>query len=373
MNSDRCGESDRVRAVYQGRQPERVPLMLDLSHWYKKNRNVPFDLTGFSTVEQGLVDLHRQVGAVAYCEMGAFYGLESADPEVRVETATEEGVFTTRVVTPLGTLQEERVFNQLSYSYGIRKYLLKSPEDFPIIERLMASLHVRPKWERFHAWRDALGEWAFPYAQLPYSGSGYLMARYMDVQEAVYAVLDEPEKSGRLIRAVNDCNLKILDALLDGPFETLIISDNYDSNVQTKPFFDAYVRDYYAEVARRLHARGKYLAVHVDGESRGVLRWLSECGVDCADAVTPAPMFSHTPEQMRAEAGPGLILSGGIPATVFGATGSDAEFDDSVKRWLETRLASPRLLMAAGDQVPTDAPLERIMRLRELVDTYGRY
>ena len=91
------------------------------------------------------------------------------------------------------------------------------------------------------------------------------------------------------------------------------------------------------------------------------------------NAVTPAPMFAHTPEQMRAEAGPGLILSGGIPATVFGATGSDAEFDDSVKRWLETRLTSARLLMAAGDQVPTDAPLERILRLRELVDTYGRY
>jgi hypothetical protein len=366
-------ENERVRAVYQGRRPDRVPLMLDLSHWYKKNRNVPFDLAGFKGVEQGLVDLHREVGAVAYCEMGAFYGLESDDPEVRLETDTEAGVFTTRVVTPLGTLREERVFNPASYSYGIRKYLLESPADFPIIERLMAGLSARPKWERFHAWQAALGEWAFPYAQLPYSGSGYLMARYMDVEAAVYAVLDEPEKTERLIHAVNACNLRILDTLLDGPFETLIISDNYDSNVQTQTFFDAYVRDYYTEVAHRLHARGKWLAVHVDGESRGVLSWLAECGVDCADAVTPAPMFAHTPAQMRAEAGPELILSGGIPATVFGAMGSDTEFDEAVRRWLETRLTSPRLLMAAGDQVPPDAPFERILRLRELVDVYGKY
>jgi uroporphyrinogen-III decarboxylase len=148
---------------------------------------------------------------------------------------------------------------------------------------------------------------------------------------------------------------------------------NYDSNVQTQAFFDAYVRDYYTEVARRLHARGKWLAVHVDGESRGVLRWLAECGVDCADAVTPAPMFAHTPAQMRAEAGNELVLSGGIPATVFGSTGSDAEFDEAVKRWLETRLTSSRLLMAAGDQVPPDAPFERIMRLRELVELFGQY
>lgn len=364
---------ERVRAVYEGRTPDQVPLMLDLSHWYKKNRNVFFDLAGFRGVEQGLVDLHKQVGAVCYCEMGSFYRLVSDDPEVQIASHTEDGVFVTRITTPLGTLHEERVFNPGSYSYGIRKYLLESTDQFPIIECLMQHLHCQPKWELYHAWCDALGDLAYPYAQLPYSGSGYLMARYMSVEQAVFAVRDEPERVGRLIGAVNACNLRILDTILDGPFETLLISDNYDSNVQTKGLFDAYVRDYYAEVARRLHARAKHLAVHVDGESRGVLRWLAECGVDCADAVTPQPMFSLAPDQMRAEAGPDLILSGGIPATVFGSTGSDAEFIECVRRWLDTRLASPRLIMAAGDQVPPDAPWHRIAMLPELVAKYGRY
>ncbi len=371
--SDRPSESGRVRAVYQGRRPDRVPLMLDLSHWYKKNRGIPFRLSGFTAVEQGLVDLHRQVGAAAYCEMGAFYALESDDPDWRLESQTENGVFTTRIVTPLGTLHEERVFNPDSYSYGIRKYLLASPADFALVEGLMDHLVARPLWERYRAWSDALGGLAYPYAQLPYSGSGFLMARYMDVTDAVFAVADEPEKTARLIRAVNACNLRILDALLDGPFETLIISDNYDSNVQTRDFFDRYVRGYYTEVARRLHARGKTLAVHVDGESRGVLRWLAECGADCADALTPAPMFAQSPAQMRAAAGPDLILSGGIPATIFGAAGDDTAFDDCVRRWLDTRLASPRLILAAGDQVPTDAPWRRILRLAELVGRHGRY
>jgi hypothetical protein len=111
----------------------------------------------------------------------------------------------------------------------------------------------------------------------------------------------------------------------------------------------------------------------VDGESRGILGWLAECGVDCADAVTPQPMFALTPDQMRAEAGSDLILSGGIPATVFGATGSDAAFVECVRRWLDTRLVSPRLIMAAGDQVPPDAPWHRIAMLPELVAEHGRY
>ncbi len=365
--------NERVKAVYGGRTPDQVPLMLDLSHWYKRNTNMPFDLTGFTAVESGLVDLHKRIGAVAYVEMGGFYSLSSDDPTVNSESRTDNGVFSTRITTPLGSLYEERVFNPASYSYGIRKYLLESPADFPIIEYLMARLQCRPKWERFHAWRDALGDLAYPYAQLPYSGSGYLISRNMGVEKTIFAVLDEPQAVQRLVDAVNACNLRILDTIIDGPFDTLIISDNYDSNVQTKDFFDRYVRDYYTEVASRLHASGKCLAVHVDGESRGVLGWLADCGVDCADALTPAPMFSQTPAQMRADAGPDLILSGGIPATIFGPGASEDEFVECVKRWLDTRLDSPRLIMAAGDQVPTDAPFSRIAMLPELVDRYGRY
>ena len=370
---DKLKPNERVRAVYQGRKPDQAPLLLDLSHWYKKNRNVPFNLSGFTAVEQGLVELHKQVGAVAYVEMGGFYSLYSDDPEVKLEARTENGVFSTRIKTPLGSLYEERVFNPDSYSYGIRKHMLQSTDEFPIVEYMMERLQCRPNWELYRAWQEALGELAFPYTQLPYSGSGYLISRNMGVEATVFAVLDEPERVQRLVNAINACNLRILDAILDGPFETLIISDNYDSNVQTKEFFDTFVRDYYTEVARRLHAKGKHLAVHVDGESRGVLGWLAGCGVDCADALTPAPMFAHTPARMRAEAGPDMILSGGIPATVFGATGSDAAFVECVKRWLDIRLASPRLIMAAGDQVPTDAPFHRIAMLPELVEKYGGY
>jgi hypothetical protein len=363
--------NERVRSVFQGRKPDRVPLILDLSHWYRKNCDVPFDLRGFTGVEPGLVDLHKRVGAVCYVEMGAFYSLASDDPSVRIESRTEDGVYSTEVHTPAGSLREERVFNPGSYSYGIRKHLLESTDDFPVVECLMEHLTCTPKWERLEAWRQALGEWAYPYVQLPYSGSGYLISRNFGVEKTVFAALDEPEAVRRLVDAVNACNLRILDTILDGPFETLFLSDNYDSNVQTRAFFDEYVRDYYGEVARRTHAAGKTLAVHVDGESRGALAWLAECGVDCADALTPAPMFAHTPQQMRAEAGEEMILSGGIPATIFGS-GTDEQFERSVRDWLQTRETSWRLLLAAGDQVPTEAPYDRIERLCELVERYGQ-
>jgi hypothetical protein len=57
-------------------------------------------------------------------------------------------------------------------------------------------------------------------------------------------------------------------------------------------------------------------------------------------------MFDLTPAQCRDEAGPD---------------------------WLDLRTRSPRLVAAAGDQVPPGALEHRIFMMRELVDRHGRY
>jgi hypothetical protein len=364
---------ERAAAVFEGREPDQVPLLLDLSHWYKKNYNIPFDLSGLKSVDAGLVELHKELGAVSYVEMGSFYDRVSTDNRMSSSASTKDGVFTTRITTPEGSIHEERVFNPASYSYTIRKHLLDSVEDFKIVRSYMESLDCVPCWERYSAWEAALGELFFGYCSLPYSGLGYLISRNYGVEKTIYSIFDYPDEVKLLVDSVNSANLRVLEKIIDGPFSVLIISDNFDSTVQTKELFDLYSRVYYTEVANRLHAKGKYLAVHVDGEMRGALTMMRECGVDCIDAATPAPMFSLTPAEARKEAGNDMILSGGIPPTVFGVHGSESEFIESVISWLETRKTSSRLLMAAGDQVPPDASIERIRMVPDLVSRYGKY
>ena len=364
---------ERALAVYRGDTPDRVPLFLDLSHWYRRNRGVPFDLAGFPGVEAGLVDLHRTIGAIAYVEMGSFYDLSYDDPSVEERAWTIGGVYRHELKTPIGTVWEERRFSPASYSYNISHRLLQSTDDFDVVLYAMERRRVRPRYDRYEAWQTAHGERAFIYMQLPYSGLGYLMSRYMGVERSVYAIYDRPDRVGALVDGVNTANLKILDAIADGPFDVLFQSDNLDGNVQTPSLFSRYSAPYYAELCDRMHRQGKYVSVHVDGEMRGLLGPLAACGVDCIDAATPAPMFSLSPHEAREAAGDEMILSGGIPATVFGARGTDAEFDRAVIEWLTTRTASSRLILAAGDQVPPDAPWDRIIRLPDLIDQHGRY
>ncbi|MAE63277.1 MAG: hypothetical protein CMJ18_03310 [Phycisphaeraceae bacterium] len=364
----------RVQAVYEGRTPDRVPLMLDLSHWYKKNHDVFFDLTGFKEVEQDLVDLHRKVGAVVYIETGSHFDIYYEDESVTSKAWTDDhGVFHQELTTPLGTVREERVFSTKSYSYNIRKRMIENIRDMAVIAYAMTSRRCRPRYERYRAWQQAAGELGFIYSALGYSGFGFLISRYMGVENTIMAVYDHPDEVRQFVDTVNESNLRVLDEIRDEPFDVLLVGDNHDSNVQTEELFNRYTREYYSDLVRAMHDRGKYVAAHVDGEMRGFLSRLSGCGVDCIDACTPAPMFSLTAQQAREEAGPDLILSGGIPATVFGNHGTDEEFVETVKRWLDIRHHSPRLILAAGDQVPTDAPFHRIAMLSQLIDEYGRY
>ena len=251
--------------------------------------------------------------------------------------------------------------------------MLETVDDFEIVCFVMERCKCRPAFERYHAWQQALGKLAFIYCNMAYSGLGYLISRNFGVEKTSLAMYDYPDKVKKVVNSINDCNLRILDAIIDGPFDVVMLNDNFDSNIQNPDMFNEYSRDYYTEAARRLHEKGKYCSTHVDGEMKGCLKNMSQCGIDCIDAATPAPMFSLTPAQARAEAGPDLILSGGIPATVFGATGTDEEFVESVKSWLDTKDTSSRLILAAGDQIPPDAPWHRIEMLPQLVEKYGRF
>ena len=365
---------ERIRAVYQGRTPDQVPLMLDLSHWYKKNFNVFFDLTGFTRVEKPLLELHRKCQAAIYVETGSHFDIYYEDPTVEAKAYTDgNGVFHTQISTPLGSIAEERVFSRESYSYHIRKWLVQNIADLQVLQYALLRRKVRPRFDRYQAWAEAAGDLGYIYTFLSYSGLGFLISRYMGVENTILAMYDYPAQFENFVQGVNATNLEMLDQIIDGPFEVLIVGDNHDANVQSPTLFKKFTYDYYHEVARRLHHHGKYLAVHVDGEMKGLLGLLDACGVDCIDAATPAPMFSLSPEQARQAAGDRMILSGGIPATVFSPLTDDQQYVETVKQWLDTRMTSSRLILAAGDQVPIDTPWYRIEMLSELVDRYGRY
>ena len=366
----------RIETVYRGEIPDRVPYMLDLSHWFYHRNRMPWDLSrSYEAPERELIDYHRTMGVGFYLpNLAAFYTVSYAEDVAATALKSDDGrSITWRIETPMGTIERTRVWEEATYAWAVKRWGIRTEQDLRVLSYALAGRVFGPQWDRYSAWSDAVGDTGVVYVSLGYSGMGQLLHYWLGIQGVMYAVVDWPDTMRHVADQINANQLKLVDLVAASPAQFVIMGDNFSSDVQPPHFFDRWSRSYYEEAIRRLKAAGKFVAVHIDGRLRGSLRMIRDAGADCADAVAPRPMGDLTPQQCREEAGPGFILSGGVAPNLWLPHTDLDDFKRAVLAWLELRKQSSRLIANAGDQVPPHATEDRIEIMRDLVDTHGIY
>jgi len=364
---------ERILAVYRGEKPDRIPFMLDLSHWFYQRNRMPWDLSkSYDHPEKELIDYHKKMGVGFYLpNLGSFY--ETIYPaEIKIETSksADGREIRWRISTPSGTLERVRVWEEDNYSWAIPEWSIKNEAQLLILAEALSSRRYQSDWKKYHEWVNCVGDIGVVYIGIGYSGMGQLLNYWMGVEDTLYATYDWPDTVREVVDRINQNNLILIDLLAQSPAQIIVMGDNFSSDIQPPSFFEEWSKDYYAEAIRRLHAAGKYVAVHIDGQLKGSLKMFSEIGADCADAVTPKPTGDLLPAGCRSDAGGQMILSGGVPPCLWLPSVSDDVFRQAVTAWLELARINPRLIAAAGDQVPPYALEHRISMMKEMVEQY---
>lgn len=367
---------ERLLAVYEGRTPDHVPLMLDLSHWFYHKHRLPWDLSkSYEQPEYELIDYHKKIGVGFYLpNLGSFFEVcYPEDVKISTHKSPDGSRITWTIETKFGTIERIRIWEKRTYSWGILKWGIKTEQDLQVLGYAMKSRTFKPLWDSYKAWVDYIGDTGVAYLITGYSGMGHLLNYWLGVEDTIYAIADWPDTVREIVDQINQNNLTLIDLLAQSPAEVICMGDNFSSDIQPPHFFEQWSGGYYAEAIARLHKAGKYVAVHIDGRLKGALGMIREVGADCADAVTPKPMGDLTAQQCRAEAGDDFILSGGVSPNLWLPQVSTDDFKKAVLEWLELKKSSPRLIANAGDQVPPGTAEERIEIMRDLVGQYGRY
>ena len=367
---------ERILSVYRGQTPDVVPCMLDLSHWFYHKHQMPWDLsTPYVEPERELIDYHKAAGVGFYvANLAYLYDVHyPVDTLVSTIKSKDGKAITWRIKTPVGTIERTREWEDKTYAWAISQWGVRTQDDLRVLAHALGGRSFGPRWDKFAQWDACVGDCGVVYMPAGYSAMGHLLHYWMGVEAVMYAAVDWPELMHEVVDTINQANLRCVDTLCTSPADVVILGDNFSSDVQPPTFFDQWSRSYHVEAVRRLHAAGKFVAVHIDGKLRCALRMIADTGADCADAVTPTPMGDLTPAQCREEAGPNLILSGGVSPDLWLSTADVADFKRAVLDWLELRQESPRLIASAGDQVPPGADESRIALMRDLVEEHGRY
>ena len=369
---------DRIMAVYQGKTPDIVPCMLDLSHWFYHRKKLPWDLSvAYLEPERELIDYHKSAGVGFYMpNLGSFYSaVDAGDVRSTTEKIYRNGSpeIIWRIETPVGSIERARSWEETTYAWAISKWGIRDETDMRVLQYAMSRRRFEPHWERYREWDEYVGDDGVVYLSAGYSAIGYLMHYWMGIERLVYATADYPETLHEVVGAINENILELVDLICESPAAIIMMGDNFSSDIQPPGFFKEWSRPFYAEAIRRFHRAGKKVAVHIDGKLKGALQMFREIGADCADAVTPMPMGDLDASECRAEAGEEFILSGGVSPELWLPGVPRGQFEQKVLEWLEQRAVSPRIIAAAGDQVPPGAEEERIAVMRNLVEEYGRF
>ncbi|MFA7158091.1 MAG: uroporphyrinogen decarboxylase family protein [Kiritimatiellia bacterium] len=368
---------DSILDVYRGKSPAKVPFMLDLSHWFYHRNRMPWDLSkAYEKPEYELIDYHRSKGVGFYMPNLASFFATAFRPEVQVEIRKSDAGGRTRIAwrytTPIGMIERVRAWDETTYSWHIENWGVKTEQDLRVLAFALSGRTFTPAWHKFDAWRKYVGDLGVVYITTGYSGMGQLLNYWMGVEGTIYAIADWPETVRAAVDQINASNLDMIDCLAGSPAQVVCMGDNFSSDIQPPAFFNEWSRGYYVEAIRRLHAAGKYVAVHIDGRLRGALAMIRGAGADCADAVTPKPMGDLIPDECFEEAGTQFILSGGVSPDLWLPNRPLGEFKKAVIAWLDLSRRGARIIANAGDQVPPGAEEARIEIMRDMVEQHNR-
>jgi len=385
-------------AAIRGEPTERIPWAPRLDLWYKANRlagTLPdgyrnASLTeftddlgiGFHAVIPDYRDLRapdddvdRALGIYNIHTMPCRTVLENVERNVRVEGDRTHVEY----VTPVGSITTTFIYTEAMRRAGItithvEEYAFKGPDDYAPLGYLFENIRVEPNDDGYAAFATRVGDrgLAVGYISAAASPMHLIQRELMPLDLFFYEMYDHPDELAHLAERIGTHWDRLLQTAADSPAEVLLLGTNYDATVQYPPLFDEHIRPGLRRFADMLHARGKFLLTHTDGENSGLLEHYLASGFDVADSICPAPMTKLSFREVRDHFAGRITIMGGIPSVaLLSESMSERDFDAFVDGFFEDVGRGDHLILGISDTTPPAAAFNRILKIGERVEAFG--
>jgi hypothetical protein len=252
----------------------------------------------------------------------------------------------------------------------VRRYPIESEADFDAVARVFDNCEVIPTPAAYRSFHERVGERGVAVASGPIAASPmHLVLHELAAMDRFYYLFaDSLDKLLDFSARVEPLYEACLDAVVQCDAEVVFWGANYDRDLTWPPFFEAHIAPWLRRVADRLHAAGKLLLTHADGENDRLMHYFSACGVDVVESVCPAPMTKLSLAELRQGFGPQVTVWGGVPSVaLLPDSMSDDEFEGYLDHLFAEAIERDRLILGVSDNVPPDADLRRLARIGERI------
>lgn len=263
---------DRLLAVVQGRDLDRVPLVM------------------YDTLLP-LADVRRLLGRerialLRWCRVHEVEHPHCAFVEEDYCVGDAKWRRTT-LHTPVGALHEERAFEPAYDSSSIRKHFVETYEDYDVLWAYLEDCVIRPNYAQYHQDAAELGEDGLPLVAVERTPYQQLWVQWTGLDNLGYHLCDWPERVAHTVELLEARARHIFDIICRSPAPLVDFPDNITAPAIGPERFRKYCVPLYNELADRLGDVPVF--VHMDGDLKPLWDDIAASKVGGIDSLAPAP------------------------------------------------------------------------------------
>ena len=388
----------RMLAVIKGEAVDKIPYAPRLDLWYRANERagtLPAKYKNASLVEMvddldmgshAVVpnfrdlrepedDAERALGIYNLWTMPYRSVLENVKRKIRVQG---DRTFV-EYETPVGKINTTVLYDEGMRRAGItithvEEYPFNGERDYRALGYIFENMRVEANYGGYQEFADGVGDRGLAVAFVSLAGSPmHLIQReLMPMETFFYEMHDHADELVALAEQIGVYWNRVLEVVSKCPAETLLVGANYDASVTYPPFFGEHIGPSLKKYAQVLHANGKYLLTHTDGENTGLLEHYLAAEIDVADSICPKPMTKLTMKQVRDVFAGKITIMGGIPSvSLLKSTMSDAQFEGFLDEFFGMVGAGDHLILGISDTTPPAAEFDRLIKIKERLETFS--
>lgn len=361
--------ADLHRCVVFGKAGGRIIWQPRILCWYSDKQ---FAGEEFPEPYRGmdLYEIYRSLGCSArlYEFNSCFRRIEHEDVEVHRRALSDTDTETV-IETPVGRQVAVARHSTNSPHPITLKWEVETIEEL----RVAAWREEQATWEwdqeQYDLWMQRAGDLGAPTMFMPRMNVQCLYIEKMGVENAVYAFYDQPAEVEAFFDSLARNQDRLLDVICESPIEIINFGENIHAGTLSPEFFERWHLPECRRRCARLHAAGKFVHAHWDGDTGPLLSFARETGLDGIEAITPEPQGDVTLEEVRKALGDEMFLLDGIPAVYFDDTYPVEVLIEATERIIE--LFAPHLVLGISDEISSTGDIERIRIVGEIVNRYN--
>jgi uroporphyrinogen decarboxylase len=339
---------ERVLAVLEGRQPDRVPLM-----------ELFIDRSVIDSISKGM----DYFDFLDFIDMDVVTCLTMADADEDVNWIDKgKGIWEDK----WGARQ---AFTGEVISVPMEPPRIQTIEDFagydpPDPEKAPVLKYAEKLCDRFKGKRAVavVGEAVFAPSQNLRGGLTNLMMDY----------LLQPEVVKRLAHVAADYHIELYRKLIDMGVEIIILGDDYAG--KTGPFmspthFGEFILPGLSRVVKEIKNCGAYCIKHTDGNIWSILDMLIGTGLDMLGPLEPAYMRL---DEVRKHSGMKVGVVGNVDVDLL-ARGTEKEIEIETREQIKRISPLGGHFLSSGNSISSAVKAENFLKMVETVKSFGKY